>query len=69
MQFGIKANLKLSEFGPLGYIENNKSFVDRNPRTYVSALPIGGKVTAERVEVLEVIRRVSEVKNGSSCAS
>lgn len=38
-----------------GYIKIVKSFVDRKPRTYISATPTGRKVFAEHVVALEVI--------------
>ena len=38
-----------------GYISVNKTFVERKPRTYVSATPAGRKVFQEHVEALESI--------------
>ncbi|NJD60501.1 MAG: transcriptional regulator [Anaerolineales bacterium] len=38
-----------------GYISINKIFVERKPRTYVSATPEGRKVFAEHVAALEAI--------------
>jgi DNA-binding MarR family transcriptional regulator len=38
-----------------GYIRVNKAFVDRKPRTYVSASADGRKVFAEHVAALESI--------------
>jgi len=43
---------KLEEFG---YIAVNKVFVDRKPRTYVSATTAGKKVFSEHVAALESI--------------
>lgn len=42
-----------------GYILVNKSFVDRKPRTFISATPEGRKVFKEHVQALESI-----LKNG-----
>lgn len=42
-----------------GYILVNKSFVDRKPRTFISATPEGRKVFNEHVQALESI-----LKNG-----
>jgi DNA-binding MarR family transcriptional regulator len=38
-----------------GYIAVNKTFIDRKPRTYVSATPAGRKVFKEHVAALESI--------------
>ncbi|MCL4562020.1 MAG: transcriptional regulator [Chloroflexi bacterium] len=38
-----------------GYITVNKTFVDRKPRTYVSATPAGREVFREHVAALESI--------------
>ncbi len=38
-----------------GYIAVNKTFVDRKPRTYVSATVAGRKIFQEHVEALEAI--------------
>ncbi len=38
-----------------GYIAVNKTFVERKPRTYVSATPLGRKVFREHVAALESI--------------
>lgn len=38
-----------------GYIAINKTFVDRKPRTYVSATPLGRQVFQEHVAALEAI--------------
>lgn len=38
-----------------GYIAVNKTFVDRKPRTYVSATPLGRQVFHEHVAALEAI--------------
>src|SRR5512136_2555431 len=38
-----------------GYIAVNKTFVDRKPRTYVSATVVGRKIFEEHVAALEAI--------------
>ncbi|MCS7009834.1 MAG: transcriptional regulator [Anaerolineales bacterium] len=38
-----------------GYITVNKTFVDRKPRTYISATPLGRRVFQEHVAALEAI--------------
>ncbi|MDD5368804.1 MAG: transcriptional regulator [Anaerolineaceae bacterium] len=38
-----------------GYIASNKIFVDRKPRTYISATASGRKVFSEHVAALELI--------------
>ena len=43
-----------------GYIVINKLFVERKPRTFVSATKIGRKVFDEHVEALESILKISE---------
>jgi len=43
-----------------GYIVINKLFVERKPRTFVSATKKGRKVFDEHVEALESILKISE---------
>lgn len=43
-----------------GYIVMNKLFVERKPRTFVSATKKGRKVFDEHVEALESILKISE---------
>ena len=38
-----------------GYIATNKTFIERKPRTFVSATPEGRRVFQEHVEALEAI--------------
>ena len=38
-----------------GYININKAFIERKPRTYISASPDGRKVFSEHVAALESI--------------
>jgi DNA-binding MarR family transcriptional regulator len=40
-----------------GYIEMTKTFVDRKPRSFISATPLGRKVFRSQVEALEEIIR------------
>ncbi len=43
-----------------GYILVNKSFVDRKPRTFISATPEGRRVFKEHVKALESILKQKE---------
>ena len=43
-----------------GYISVNKTFVDRKPRTFVAATPVGRKVFQEHVAALESILKRSK---------
>ncbi len=43
-----------------GYIEINKEFVDRKPRSFISATPQGRRVFQEHVTALEAILKSSE---------
>ncbi len=45
-----------------GYIDLNKLFVERKPRTFVSATKKGRKVFDEHVEALESILNISEAR-------
>jgi DNA-binding MarR family transcriptional regulator len=45
-----------------GYINLNKLFVDRKPRTFVSATKKGRRVFEEHVEALEIILKGSETR-------
>jgi len=38
-----------------GYIAMNKTFVDRKPRTFITATPLGRKIFQEHVAALESI--------------
>ena len=45
-----------------GYIDLNKLFVERKPRTFISATKKGRKVFDEHVEALESILNISEAR-------
>jgi DNA-binding MarR family transcriptional regulator len=47
-----------------GYIAVNKLFVERKPRTFLSATPQGRKVFQEHVTALETILKKKVGKNG-----
>ena len=44
-----------------GYIKINKEFVDRKPRSFISASALGRKVFQDHVEALEEILKIGEV--------
>ena len=44
-----------------GYIQVNKEFVDRKPRSFISVTPLGRSVFQEHVEALEAILNSREV--------
>jgi DNA-binding MarR family transcriptional regulator len=52
----------LRKLEDVDYINLNKLFVERKPRTFVSATKKGRKVFEEHVEALESILKSSEIK-------
>jgi DNA-binding MarR family transcriptional regulator len=59
----------LRKLDEAGYIAVNKTFVERKPRTYVSATAEGRQVFQEHVNALEAILKGSEARHGHRRAS